>query len=62
MIRVMLVDDSPIVLHILQRLLSRSPEIQVVGTAADGRKALELIPNHLMTLPEWQAAGENINR
>ena len=45
MICVMLVDDSPIVLHILQRLLSRSPEIQVVGTAGDGRKALELIPS-----------------
>ncbi len=44
MIRVLLVDDSPIVLHILQRLLSRSPEIQVVGTAADGREALELVP------------------
>jgi len=45
MIRVLLVDDSPIVLHILQRLLSRSPEIQVVGTAADGREALELLPS-----------------
>jgi len=44
MIRVLLVDDSPIVLHILQRLLSRSPEIQVVGTAADGKEALELLP------------------
>jgi two-component system chemotaxis response regulator CheB len=44
-IRVLLVDDSPIVLHILQRLLSRSPEIQVVGTAADGREALELVPS-----------------
>jgi two-component system, chemotaxis family, protein-glutamate methylesterase/glutaminase len=45
MIRVLLVDDSPIVLHILQRLLSRSPEIQVVGTAADGWEALELVPS-----------------
>jgi two-component system chemotaxis response regulator CheB len=45
MIRVLLVDDSPMVLHILQRLLSRSPEIQVVGTAADGREALELVPS-----------------
>ncbi len=45
MIRVLLVDDSPIVLNILQRLLSLSPEIQVVGTAADGREALELVPS-----------------
>ncbi|MDP2795130.1 MAG: chemotaxis-specific protein-glutamate methyltransferase CheB [Sulfurisoma sp.] len=44
MIRVLLVDDSPIALHILQRLLSRSPDIQVVGTAADGREALDLLP------------------
>ena len=45
MIRVLLIDDSPIVLHVLQRLLSRSPEIQVVGTAPDGREALELVPD-----------------
>ena len=44
MIRVMLVDDSPIALHILQRLLLRSPDIQVVGTATDGAAALELLP------------------
>jgi len=44
MIRVLLVDDSPLVLHILQRLLSRSPEIQVVGTAANGKDALDLLP------------------
>lgn len=44
MIRVLLVDDSPLVLHILQRLLSRSSEIQVVGTAANGKEALDLLP------------------
>lgn len=44
MIRVLLVDDSPIVLNILQRLLSRSDEIQVVGTASNGREALALLP------------------
>ena len=43
MIRVLLVDDSPIALHILQRLLSNTPDIQVIGTAADGRKALALL-------------------
>jgi two-component system chemotaxis response regulator CheB len=45
MIRVLLVDDSPLVLHILQSLLMRSSEIQVVGTACNGREALELIPS-----------------
>lgn len=44
MIRVLLVDDSPIALHVLQQLLSRSPDIQVVGAAADGREALDLLP------------------
>ena len=44
MIRVLLVDDSLLTLHILQMLLSRSPGIQVVGTAANGKEALELMP------------------
>ena len=44
MIRVLLIDDSPLVLHILQRMLARFPEIQVVGTAANGREALDLLP------------------
>jgi two-component system chemotaxis response regulator CheB len=44
MIRVLLVDDSPIALHIMQRLLSNSPGIQVAGTAANGMEALELVP------------------
>ncbi len=44
MIRVLLVDDAPIALHILQRLLSSAPDIEVAGTAADGQKALELLP------------------
>lgn len=44
MIRVLLIDDSPIALHILQRLLSRAPDIQVTGTAANGKEALDLLP------------------
>ncbi|MBU0622344.1 MAG: chemotaxis-specific protein-glutamate methyltransferase CheB [Gammaproteobacteria bacterium] len=44
MIRVLLVDDSPIALHIMQRLLSNSTGIQVAGTAANGKEALELLP------------------
>lgn len=44
MIRVLLIDDSHIALYILQRLLSRAPDIQVVGTAANGKEALDLLP------------------
>ena len=42
-IRVLLVDDSPLVLNFLRRLLSRSPEIQVVGTAANGKEGLHMV-------------------
>jgi two-component system chemotaxis response regulator CheB len=43
-IRVLLVDDSPIVLTGLKRLLADAPEIQVVGTAKHGQEALDLLP------------------
>jgi two-component system chemotaxis response regulator CheB len=43
-IRVLLVDDSPVVLTILKRLLASAPGIEVVGTAHNGRQALDLIP------------------
>ncbi len=43
-IRVLLVDDSPIALRIMQSLLSDSNDIQVVGTAANGKEAFEILP------------------
>ncbi len=43
-IKVLLVEDSPVALNILQRLLKSCPEIEVVGTASNGKEALELIP------------------
>lgn len=43
-IRVLLVEDSPVALTILQRLLADVPEIEVVGTARNGLEALEKIP------------------
>ena len=44
-IRVLLVDDSIITLAILKRILADAPEIQVVGTAINGREALDMIPS-----------------
>jgi len=41
---VLLVEDSPVALEILERLLSSSPDIQVVGKARNGQEALALIP------------------
>lgn len=43
-ITVLLVDDSPVVLTVLKRILAPCADIEVVGTARDGREALELIP------------------
>jgi len=42
-IRVLLVDDSPVALAVLKKLLSRSSEVEVVGTASNGKEALDLI-------------------
>ncbi|NJL37763.1 MAG: chemotaxis-specific protein-glutamate methyltransferase CheB [Leptolyngbyaceae cyanobacterium RM1_406_9] len=43
-IRVLLVEDSQIALTILKRILSSSPQIEVVGEAQSGLEALALIP------------------
>ena len=43
-IRVLIVEDSPIALTILQRILSSSPDIEIVGTAQTGQEGLALIP------------------
>ena len=41
-VRVLLVDDSPHALVVLQRMLAGAPQIEVVGTAANGREGLEM--------------------
>ena len=41
-LRVLVVDDSPTVRAVLARKLDESPQINVVGRAADGVEALEL--------------------
>ncbi len=43
-IKVLVVDDSPVALIVLKRIFASSPEIEVVGTAKNGLEALELIP------------------
>jgi two-component system chemotaxis response regulator CheB len=43
MLRVMVVDDSAYVRKVVKEMLSRSPAIEVVGVARDGREALELV-------------------
>jgi two-component system chemotaxis response regulator CheB len=42
-LRVLVVDDSAYVRKVVKQMLSRSPFIEVVGTARDGAEALELV-------------------
>jgi two-component system chemotaxis response regulator CheB len=43
MIRVVIVEDSPVVQEFLVHILSSDPEIQVIGTASNGEEALEIV-------------------
>jgi len=42
-LRVVVVDDSAYVRKVIREILSRSPFVEVVGTARDGREALDLV-------------------
>ena len=42
-LKVLVVDDSAYVRKVVKQMLSRSPFLEVVGTARDGREALELV-------------------
>lgn len=42
-LRVIVVDDSAYVRKVVREILSRSPFVEVVGTARDGREALDLV-------------------
>lgn len=44
-IRLLLVEDSPVALAILQRLLRDQPDIELVGIARNGQEALAVIPD-----------------
>src|SRR5260370_35363225 len=47
MIRIVIVDDHPIVRQCLRFLLEQQGEIQVVGEGENGEQALKLIEEHL---------------
>jgi two-component system chemotaxis response regulator CheB len=42
-VRVLVVDDSAYVRKVVSQMLSRSPFLEVVGTARDGQEALERV-------------------
>ncbi|WP_307834393.1 response regulator transcription factor [Paractinoplanes lichenicola] len=43
MIRVLVVDDEPLVCRHLTAILSAAPDVEVVGTASDGAEAAEMV-------------------
>ena len=42
--KVLIVEDSPVAMEILQRLFKSTPEVEIVGTARNGQEALAMIP------------------
>ncbi|MEO0946983.1 MAG: response regulator [Cyanobacteria bacterium J06641_5] len=44
-VKVLLVEDSPVAMEIIKRLLDASPEVEVVGTAGNGAAALTQVAN-----------------
>jgi two-component system chemotaxis response regulator CheB len=65
MIRVLIVEDSPVVRDFLRHVLSTDPEIQVIGTASDGEAALDAVQHqkpdvitmdsHMPRMNGWEA-------
>jgi two-component system, chemotaxis family, protein-glutamate methylesterase/glutaminase len=43
--KVLLVEDSPVAMELLQRLFKSTPEVEIVGTARNGQEALAMIPS-----------------
>lgn len=43
-IRVLLVEDSPVAIILLKRILTSTPDLEVVGTARTGLEGLQMIP------------------
>jgi two-component system, chemotaxis family, protein-glutamate methylesterase/glutaminase len=42
--KVLLVEDSPVAMEVLQRLFKTTPDVEIVGTARNGQEALAMIP------------------
>jgi two-component system, chemotaxis family, protein-glutamate methylesterase/glutaminase len=42
--KVLIVEDSPVAMEVLQRLFKSAPEIEIVGVARNGQEALAMIP------------------
>jgi DNA-binding NarL/FixJ family response regulator len=60
-IRILLADDHAIVRQGLHSLLEKEPDIEVVGEAEDGRKALELVKELLPDVVVMDITMPNLN-
>lgn len=49
-VKVLIVDDSPIVRTVLKRILDSDPDITVEGTAINGQEAMFILENHTIDL------------
>lgn len=45
LVKVLIVDDSPVVQELLSHILNSDPEIKVIGTAGNGEEAVEFLEN-----------------
>lgn len=71
-IRVLLVEDAPVVLLVLKRMLANADGIDVIGTASNGKEALDLIPRlnpdvictdlHMPEMDGWALTSEVMQR
>lgn len=71
-IRVLLVEDAPVVLLVLKRMLANASGIEVIGTASNGKEALDLIPRlnpdvictdlHMPEMDGWVLTTEVMQR
>ena len=60
-IRIVIADDHGIVREGLQSLLSRQPDMEIVGEATDGRKALELVQELVPDVVVMDITMPNLN-
>uniref|UniRef100_UPI00286A439E response regulator n=1 Tax=Chamaesiphon sp. VAR_48_metabat_135_sub TaxID=2964699 RepID=UPI00286A439E len=42
--KILIVEDSPVAMEVLQRQFKSTPEVEIVGTARNGQEAMAMIP------------------
>ena len=60
-IRILLVDDHPLVRRALRDILEREPDLQVIGEAGDGRQAIDMTEQHHPDIVIMDISMPNMN-